>query len=211
MSATTTSQSQPISSASLKELHNDPSSLTIDPSVEAQGKLTLQHREHIALVLDLFQGHGTMSKIVEGFTEDAGYEDPVAYAKNREEVAGQLLHIPTVTSSTNTRKATVTSLTTSIPTTSGTGRAVPDADLIEVDFLHDLSFKLGPTYHLDTTLQIYSTPQGIVRLQDRPGDRIPDNGFAMALRKLNGIVAPKVAGVPQNEKEDAEMALKNQK
>ncbi|WVQ99893.1 hypothetical protein IAU59_007036 [Kwoniella sp. CBS 9459] len=202
------SQQQPISASSLKELHNDPSSLDLSPSV--QGKLTQQHLSHVALVLDLFQGHGTMSKIEDGFTEDAGYEDPVAFAKNREEVAGQLLHIPTVTSSTQTRKATVTNFTPSVPTTSGSGRSTT-ADLIEVDFLHDLTFKVGPTYHLDTTLQIYSTPEGIVRLQDRQGDKIPDNGFMMALRKLNGIVAPKVAGVPQNEKEDAEMALKNQK
>ncbi|WWC90867.1 uncharacterized protein L201_005804 [Kwoniella dendrophila CBS 6074] len=196
---------QGVSATSLSELHNDPSLLKYDESLG----LSKQHLEHAALVLDIFQGKSTMTKIVNGFTEDSCYEDPVAFAKNREEVAGQLLHIPTVTSSTQTHKFEIIKLTKNVSTTSGDGKSY-QADLIEIQFNHDLSFKLGPTYNLDTILQIYSTPQGIVRLQDRPSDKIPDNGFAMALRKLNGIVAPKVAGVPQNEKEDAEMALGRQ-
>ncbi|WWC93644.1 hypothetical protein V866_000479 [Kwoniella sp. B9012] len=200
------SNQQQVSASSLSTLSNDPSSLSCEPSL----KLEKRQLDHAALVLDIFQGKGTMTKIVEGFTEDSCYEDPVAYAKNREEVAGQLLHIPTVTSSTSTHKFHITSLSPSISTKTGTGREVI-ADLIEVDFNHDLTFKIGPTYNLVTVLQIYSTPDGIVRLQDRPGDRIPDNGFAMALRKLNGIVAPKVAGVPKDEKEDAELAIKQNK
>ncbi|WVR07393.1 hypothetical protein IAU60_004434 [Kwoniella sp. DSM 27419] len=201
-----TSQTQPISSSSLRELANDPNSIEHDPSLQ----LEQRHLEHVALVVDLFQGHGTMAKIVNGFTEDAGYEDPVAYAKNREEVAGQLLHIPTVTSSTATHKVYIKALHPNTPITSGTGRETT-ADLIEVEFKHDLTFKVGPTYHLETVLQVYSTPQGIVKLKDRDGEKIPDNGFAMALRKLNGIIVPATIGVPQNEKEDAELALKNQK
>ncbi|WVW85774.1 hypothetical protein I302_107812 [Kwoniella bestiolae CBS 10118] len=197
---------QQVSAQSLSNLSNDPSLLSYDPSLI----LEKRHLDHAALVLDIFQGKGTMTKIVEGFAEDSCYEDPVAYAKNREEVAGQLLHIPTVTSSTSTHKFHITSLTRNTPTKTGTGREVT-ADLIEVTFNHDLSFTVGPTYNLDTVLQIYSTEGGIVRLQDRPGDRIPDNGFAMALRKLNGIVAPKVAGVPKDQKEDAELAMKQNK
>ncbi|WWC63159.1 uncharacterized protein I303_105759 [Kwoniella dejecticola CBS 10117] len=192
-----------VSASSLGELHNDPSQLVYDPSLN----LSERHLRHAALVLDIFQGKGTMTKINDNFTEDSIYEDPVAIGRDRHEVAGQLLHIPTVTSSTKTRKFSIISLTPGVSTTTGSKREVK-ADLIEVEFNHDLNFKVGPTYNLDTTLQIYSTEEGIVRLQDRPSDRIPDNGFAMALRKLNGVVAPKVAGVPKNQKEDAEKALK---
>ncbi|WWC71692.1 uncharacterized protein I206_105650 [Kwoniella pini CBS 10737] len=198
-----TSQSNTVSASSLGELHNDPSKLSYDPTL----KLSKRHLEHAALVLDIFQGKGTMTKINNGFTEDSIYEDPVAIGHDRQEVAGQLLHISTVTSSTKTNKFNIIDLTSNVETETGSKRKVK-ADLIQVEFNHDLNFKIGPTYNLDTTLQIYSTEEGIVRLQDRPGDKIPDNGFAMALRKLNGVVAPKVAGVPQNQKEDAEKALK---
>ncbi|WRT68259.1 uncharacterized protein IL334_005235 [Kwoniella shivajii] len=198
--------SAPITKTTLSDLHNDPSSISVDPSLG----LKKRHLEHVALVLDLFQGHGTMAKIENGFTDDACYEDPVAYAKNRTEVAGQLLHIPTVTSSTKTHKANVIKFTRGVSTTSGTDRKA-ESDLIEVEFNHDLTFVVGPTYNLDTVLQIYSTPDGIVRLQDRPGSSIPDNGFAMALRKLNGIVAPKAAGVPQTSEEDLKLAKQHEK
>ncbi|KAK8854908.1 hypothetical protein IAR55_003647 [Kwoniella newhampshirensis] len=195
-----------ISAESLSKFYNDPNKIDADPSLP----LTDLHRQHVALVLDLFQGHGTMTKIENGFVEDAVYEDPVAYAKNRMEVAGQLLHIPTVTSSTHTHLAKIASLTPSVQTTTGSNRSVT-ADEIHVDFKHDLVFKIGPTYHLETTLVVFSTKEGIVRFQDRKSESIPDNGLMMALRKLNGIIAPKVAGVPRDQKEDAEWAAANEK
>nr|XP_031860116.1 uncharacterized protein CI109_004480 [Kwoniella shandongensis]KAA5527188.1 hypothetical protein CI109_004480 [Kwoniella shandongensis] len=193
--------------ADLSKFYNDPSQIDADPSLSTT--LTTQHREHVALVLDLFQGHGTMKKIENGFVEDACYEDPVAYAKNRIEVAGQLLHIPTVTSSTQTHRARIISLNPSVSTTTGTSRPVI-ADEIHVDFKHDLTFKIGATYHLETTLVVFSTKEGIVRFQDRKSESIPENSLALALRKLNGIIAPKVAGLPKDDEQDAEWSAQNE-
>lgn len=83
-----------------------------------------------------------------------------------------------MTSSTKTKSYTVSSLKPSVPTTTGQDRAVT-ADEILVDFVHDLTFKIGFTYELNTQLVIFSSAEEgkIVRLQDRPKERMLDNGL----------------------------------
>lgn len=68
-----------------EELHkpsNDPSTLNIAPGVN----LTDVQRKHVAVVLDLFQGKGSMSKINDNFSPDGVYEDEFAKAGGIEEV-----------------------------------------------------------------------------------------------------------------------------
>lgn len=65
------------SSVSQQELHtptNDPATLNVAPGVT----LTDLQRQHVAVVLDLFQAKGTMAKIKDTFAQDAVYEDEFA-------------------------------------------------------------------------------------------------------------------------------------
>jgi hypothetical protein len=73
--------SETVTHADLHEPANDPSTLNIAPGVT----LTDLQRRHVALVLDLFQGKGTMAKINENFDDEVVYEDHFATARNKEE------------------------------------------------------------------------------------------------------------------------------
>lgn len=66
----------------LHTLSNAPSDLSIANDVT----LTDIQKQHMCLVLDLFQAKGTMAKIEDGLIEDAVYEDLFASCKNRKEV-----------------------------------------------------------------------------------------------------------------------------
>lgn len=73
------------SSVSQQELHtptNDPATLNVAPGVT----LTESQRQHVAVVLDLFQAKGTMAKINDNFSPDAVYEDEFAKSGGIEEL-----------------------------------------------------------------------------------------------------------------------------
>lgn len=94
--------------------------------------------------------------------------------------AGQLLNLPMLIDTTETSKATVISCT---PTTTSSGsREGIDANEILIDFKHTFTFKAplpkgARSVTMDTKLVIYSTKDGIVRLQDRTDADIPDNSI----------------------------------
>lgn len=90
-------------------------------------------------------------------------------------LAGQLLNLPMLVKSTETHKAIVTAVS---PSTAQTGSREVTADEILVDFEHTFVFKALPKgVTMRTTLVIYSAGDKIVRLQDRPDDKIPDNAL----------------------------------
>jgi hypothetical protein len=72
--------SQSISSTELHTIQN--TQINTAPGIT----LTDLQKRHVGLVLDIFQAKGTMSKLQDGFTDDAVYEDHFATCKNREEV-----------------------------------------------------------------------------------------------------------------------------
>ncbi|WVQ73028.1 hypothetical protein IAR50_002591 [Cryptococcus sp. DSM 104548] len=205
-----------VSAASLHTLTNDPSTLTLSPGV----KPTDLQRQHIAVVLDLFQAKGTKAKLDDNFIQDSVYEDLFASCKNREEVGGQLLHLPTVLSSGVTHSYTVSQITSNTPTTDGTGRTV-STDLISVPIKHSFEFKIPllpsklKSVTMNSTLEIYSSQveEGgkIVRLQDRPKENIPDNALLNWMRKFNAEAVPKVVPLPKNDREDADKVLSQQR
>ncbi|CAD6567863.1 MAG: hypothetical protein TREMPRED_004033 [Tremellales sp. Tagirdzhanova-0007] len=201
-----------VTASELHTIDNDPSTLAI-----AQGvKLSDAQRKHVAVVLDLFQAKGTMAKLDDNFTENAVYEDLFASAKNREEVAGQLLHLPTICQSARTLAYEVNSCSPTT-TTDGTGTQL-DANEILVRFKHVFEFKLplprgGREVEVNTTLVIFSSEETgkIVRLQDRPDEDIPDNAVLAWIRRMNAVGVPKVVGIPKDEKADAEKVMSQQR
>jgi hypothetical protein len=144
--------------------------------------------------------------------------------------AGQLLHLPTICKSARTLSHTVASVRPVI-TTADTDRQVA-ADEIDLDINHAFEFKVplpkgARTFEMNTTLCIFSSKEEgkIVRLQDRPMRQIPDNALLSVsprhrllgpcsakqmLRKINAVGVPKVVGLPENDKEDAEKMMKQQ-
>ena len=77
-----------------EELHtptNTPAEVRshLAPGVE----LTDAQAFQVGVVLDIFQGKGTQSKIDDAFTEDAVYEDKFADCKNREEIGASHKHL----------------------------------------------------------------------------------------------------------------------
>ncbi|ODN81530.1 hypothetical protein L202_01950 [Cryptococcus amylolentus CBS 6039] len=204
-----------VTASSLHSFTNDPSTLILSPGVQP----TDLQRQHIGVVLDLFQAKGTKAKLDDNFTKDAVYEDLFASCKTREEVGGQLLHLPTVLSSTTTRSYTVSQIIPNTSTTDGTGRTL-STDLISIPIKHIFEFKVPllpsklKSVTMDSTLEIYSSKDAeggkIVRLQDRPKENIPDFALLNWMRKFNAETVPKVVPLPKNDKEDAEKALKQQ-
>ena len=146
--------------------------------------------------------------------------------------AGQLLHIPTICQSARTLAYEVISCSPAT-TTDGTGTRL-DAHEILVKFKHVFEFKLplpkgGREVEINTTLVIFSSEEAgkIVRLQDRPDEKIPDNAVLYVrlfshqslwtelmrfkwIRRLNGLGVPKVMSMPKDEKEDAEKVMREQ-
>jgi hypothetical protein len=89
-----------------------------------------------------------------------------------------MVNLPTVVKSTETHRHELQSIK-QVPTQDGTGTEIP-SDEIKVAFKHTFEFrsplpKAASSVTMDTTLYIYSTEEGIVRLADRPQDHIPDN------------------------------------
>lgn len=74
----------------LHTLSNDPSTLNIASGVE----LTETQRRHVAVVLDLFQGKGSMSKIKDNFSEEGVYEDEFAKSGGIKEVGESFRFAP---------------------------------------------------------------------------------------------------------------------
>lgn len=68
--------------AELHTLSNTPSELSIVDGVT----LSESQKQHVCLILDMFQAKGTMAKIEDGLIEEAVYEDMFASCKNRKEV-----------------------------------------------------------------------------------------------------------------------------
>lgn len=168
--------------------------------------LTDTQRYHVGLVLDLFQAKGTTTKLTQGFTEDAVYEDAFATAKNREEVAGQLLGLPVVCKSSETIRHEVVSvkplsdpdvIKELIGGASQDSNATPNhiepsslmnsaiaanTSRIKMSFEHKFTFKPAGSVTMNTHLIIFSenAEQGsgkIRRLQDRPMENIPGNSL----------------------------------
>ncbi|ORY35397.1 hypothetical protein BCR39DRAFT_585037 [Naematelia encephala] len=201
-----------VTSTELHSSANDPSTLNFAPGLSP----TDLQRRHAAIVLDMFQAKGTMAKLRDNFSEDAVYEDLFASCKTREEVGGQLLHLPTICTSATTNSHLITSLNP-ITTTSGSGRSVPTTEIaIKVD--HTFVFKAplpvsARSITMNTTLLVYSDEQEgkIVRLQDRPMEQIPENALLSWIRRGNAVGVPKVIPLPKDEKEDAEKVLKQQR
>lgn len=91
-----------------------------------------------------------------------------------------MVNLPTVVKSTETHKVDLRSITR-MTTTDGADEEL-EADELKVDFKHTFEFrsplpKGASSVTMDTTLFIYSTEQGIVRLSDRPQDNIPGNAL----------------------------------
>lgn len=165
--------------------------------------LTETQRYHVGLVLDLFQAKGTMTKLTQGFTEDAVYEDAFATAKNREEVAGQLLGLPVVCKSSDTIRHEVISVKrlsdpevieelSQVSLGSSEAKHVEPASLmnsavaantsrIEMAFEHKFTFKPAGSVTMNTHLIVFSESEEgsgqIRRLQDRPMEKIPENSL----------------------------------
>ena len=75
------------------ELHrpsNDPNSLDVAPGVT----LSQDERHGVAVIIDLFQGKGTMAKLKDVFDEHAVYEDEFAISGGIEQVG--MFNPPTV-------------------------------------------------------------------------------------------------------------------
>lgn len=67
------------------ELHkpsNDPNTLDIAPGVD----LSEVERNHVAVIIDLFQGKGSMAKLKDTFAENGVYEDEFAISGGIEQV-----------------------------------------------------------------------------------------------------------------------------
>lgn len=105
---------------------------------------------------------------------------PLSYVAHADQVAGQMVNLPTVVKSTETLNLKLISVT-STPTEDGRGKKM-QADEIKAEFKHRFEFRLplpkgAREVTMNTTLFVYSTGEGIVRLADRPQDQIPDNSL----------------------------------
>lgn len=75
-----------------QELHtpsNDPNSLDIAPGVT----LSQNERHHVAVIIDLFQGKGSMAKLKDTFVQDAVYEDEFAISGGLEQVGTYVISL----------------------------------------------------------------------------------------------------------------------
>merc|ERR1712232_532913 len=80
------------SSVTQQELHqpaNDPAALNVAPGVD----LSPSQRRHVAVIIDLFQGKGSMSKVRDNFAPQGVYEDEFAKAGGIDQIAGQLVNV----------------------------------------------------------------------------------------------------------------------
>ncbi len=71
-----------ISSQELHTPSNDPNHLDVAPGVQ----LSQNQRTKVAIIIDLFQGKGSMSKLKDAFAEDGVYEDEFAISGGIEQV-----------------------------------------------------------------------------------------------------------------------------
>lgn len=91
-----------------------------------------------------------------------------------------MVNLPTVVKSTETLALKLISITPDTTTKDGQDRDISPVDEIKADFKHRFEFRSplpskASQVTMNTTLFIYSSDRGIVRLSDRPQDQIPDN------------------------------------
>jgi hypothetical protein len=91
-----------------------------------------------------------------------------------------MVNLPTVVKSTETHKVDLESITR-MKTTDGADHEI-EADELKVGFKHTFEFrsplpKEASSVTMDSTLFVYSTEEGIVRLSDRPQGDIPGNAL----------------------------------
>lgn len=108
-----------------------------------------------------------------------------------------MVNLPTVVKRTETLNLKLLSITPT-STEDGSGKEV-SADEIKADFKHRFEFrsplpKSASQVTMDTTLFIYSTDRGIVRLADRPQDNIPDNSV-LSVSQVMPLPSPRVVSI----------------
>ena len=106
-----------------------------------------------------------------------------------------MVNLPTVVKSTETLDLKLVSTTTGSTTKDGQERDISPVDEIKADFKHRFEFRSPlpskiSQVTMNTTLFIYSSDKGIVRLSDRPQDHIPDNALLSVSPASSLLLSP---------------------